>query len=292
MTPPPGPGLFPRPSPSLDADAAALAGLDPHRLAAQELLRPPTPAPAHRDAHRELPPFGRAWFEELESKRYAPPGAWLRRALEFTRHAGDKLVMLGPGAGTDAVQYHRHGTDVTVCVTPSDRPALVRQNFAVRNLPIPVVAADTPTALPFAAGEFDLAYLNLMHAPPADLGATAADVYRVLKPGGKVFVLAPARFDAGYWQRVILPLRHFYRPPAKLTSAPRYSVRALKAVFPHFTEPRTVKRHLRRSELPHIWRFPPVWLTERLLGRMLVLRAFKPVSAAWIDPPADEREAA
>ena len=52
-------------------------------LAARELLRSlPT-----RKGHRELEPFSREWFEEIETKRYAPHGGWLRRVLEFTRHA-------------------------------------------------------------------------------------------------------------------------------------------------------------------------------------------------------------
>jgi hypothetical protein len=32
--------------------------------------------------------------------------------------------------------------------------------------------------------------------------------------------------------------------------------------------------------LPHLWRFLPASVLERLAGRVLVLRAFKPVAAA------------
>ncbi len=246
---------------------------DPARLAARELLRPP----AVRPGHRELEPFSRGWFEELEVKRYAPHGVWLRRVLEFTRHPGQSLLMLGPGVGTDALQYQRHGTHVTVCATPADHPELVRRNFELRGLSVRVVHAGPDCSLPFDKGTFDLAYLNLLYAAPADPARVAAELYRVLKPGGKVFALAPARFDAGFWQAVLLPLRRLYRPPGDLTAAPRYTARSLRRVFGPFAEHRVAKRHLRRSELPHLWRFV---VLERVMGRVLVLRAFKPIAAA------------
>ena len=267
------PGLFRiyRADPAEESPAA-----DAYRLASRELLRPPPVRPPHR----ELEPFSRPWFEELEVKRYAPHGGWLRRVLEFTRHPGESLLMLGPGVGTDALQYHRHGTDVTVCATPADVPDLVRRNFELRGLAVRMVFAGPDLALPFRRGTFDLAYLNLIHVPPADPARLAGELYRVLKPGGKAFVLAPARYDVGFWQGLLLPFRRWYRPPADLTTAPRYSARSLRRLFAPFAEHRVAKRHLRRSELPHLWRFAPVSIAERLIGRVLVLRAFKPVSAA------------
>jgi SAM-dependent methyltransferase len=273
---PPAPGpfrIYRDDPPSGESDGVVL---DPAALAARELLRPP----GSRTGHRELEPFSRAWFEELEAKRYAPNGVWLRRILEFSRHPHQSLLMLGPGVGTDALQYQRHGTRVTVCVTPTDSPELVRRNFDLRGLSIPVVHAGKDCTLPFDRGAFDLAYLNLLYAPPADPGLVVAELYRVLKPGGKAFVLAPARYDAGFWQNILLPLRRWYRPTADLTAAPRHSARSLRRLFRPFAEHRVAKRHLRRSELPHLWRFVPVSLLERVMGRVLVLRAFKPIAAA------------
>jgi SAM-dependent methyltransferase len=273
---PPAPGpfrIYRDDSPSGESDDPRP---DPARLAARELLRPP----AVRPGHRELEPFSRAWFEELEAKRYAPHGVWLRRVLEFTRHPHESLLMLGPGVGTDALQYHRHGTRVTVCATPADCPELVRRNFDLRGLSVQVVHAGPDLALPFERGSFDLAYLNLLYAPPADPARAAGELYRILKPGGKVFVLAPARFDTVFWQDLLLPYRRWYRPAPGLTDAPRYSARSLRRLFGSFADHRVAKRHLRRSELPHLWRFLPVSVLERVIGRVLVLRAFKPVAAA------------
>lgn len=255
-------------------------GADPHLLATRELLRPPT----YRRVGRELEPFSRAWFEEIEIKRYARHGAWLPRVLEFSRHTGESLLMLGPGLGTDALQYLRHGTAVTLCVTPDDHPDLVRQNFEYRGATANLVHVSGGERLPFARGAFDLAYLNALHAAETPLEPLAAELYRVLKPGGKVFALFPAKFDAGYWQDSLLPLQHWYwRRPADPTSGPPQTRRGLRRAFTRFTDARVCKRHLRRSELPHAWRLLPLSPLERLIGRVLVLRAFKPLTAVRDD---------
>ena len=257
-------------------DDAADPGPDPAEgpaLAAAELFR----SPAVRPRHRELEPFGRAWFEELELKRYAPPGGWLRRCLEFTRHAGESVLLVGPGVGTDALQYHRHGADVTVCCGPLDRPAVVTRNFAVRGLACKVVNTPTPH-LPFTAGKFDLGYLNLLTVPPADVLATVAELYRVLKPGGKLFVLAPAHYDGSFWAR-LLPWRRLLggRPGPE---PERYTARRLRKLVEPFADASVVKRHLRRGDLPYLLRPLPAAVLEPVCGRVLVLRGFKPVAAA------------
>ena len=257
---------------------------DPHILACHELLRTPTGRPGPRD----LEPFSRAWFEELELKRYAAHGTWLRRVLEFSRHTGESLLMLGAGVGSDAVQYQRHGVQVTLCATPSDYPELVRRNFELRGQSVRIVHAGPDLSAPFEKWTFDLAYLNLLHAPPTNLHRAVAELYRVLKPGGKVFVLAPAWYDSAFWQDLLLPFHHWYRPTVALTDAQQYSSRELKRVFTPFSEHRVAKRHLRRSDLPYILRFMPLSVLERVMGRVLILRAFKPIAVALdaVEPAA------
>jgi SAM-dependent methyltransferase len=248
---------------------------DAHAAATRELIRPP----ALRRSRREAEPFSAAWFDELEQKRYHRHGAWLLRALEFGRHPGESLLVLGCGMGTDAVRYARTETNVTVATSPGEYPHVVRDNFARHGLPVEFAALDGPR-LPFADASFDVVTWNALYdaAPePARLN----ELYRVLRPGGKVIGLFPARYDAGFWQDVLLPLRRlwFSRPPEP-TTAPKTTARELRQLFGQFNETRVSKRHLRRGELPHAWRVFPLVALERWLGRVLVLKAKKPILAA------------
>jgi hypothetical protein len=60
----------------------------------------------------------------------------------------------------------------------------------------------------------------------------------------------------------------------------------VRRLFRGFIEFRIHQRHLRRSDIPHMWRWAPRPMMERLMGRVLVLKAFKPVSAAIATPLA------
>jgi SAM-dependent methyltransferase len=259
---------------------------DAHKLASQELLRPV----AALQRPRDIEPFSRAWFESVELKRYAPHGAWLQRILEFTRHSQETLLMIGPGLGSDALQYHRHGVDVTILARPDDPAELIQQNFELRGLKSNIRRSEHNQPLPFPDGAFDLVYLNLIYAAATDRTALVNEVYRVLKPGGKVFVLAPASYDVNFWQRILVPYRKWYHPHDALSNTPEYSGRQLRKLFPQFTEPKLSKRHLRTSDLPYVWRFIPLGILERLLGRIICLRAFKPISAAWDGLPTSQSQ--
>ncbi|MCI0701021.1 MAG: class I SAM-dependent methyltransferase [Planctomycetia bacterium] len=249
---------------------------DPHVAATRELIRPPTV----RGNRRDYEPFSAAWFEELEQKRYQRHGLWLARALEFGRHPGESLLVLGCGLGTDAVHYARTGTHVTIATTTHEYPHLVRNNFARHGLSAAFATLDSPL-LPFTDGAFDVVTWNALYDESKPDPARVDELFRVLKPGGKLIGLFPARFDAAFWQNILLPLQRLYwkRPPDPAT-APKTTARELRRTFARFAEHRVSKRHLRRGELPHPWRILPLMLLERLIGRVLVLKAKKPISVA------------
>jgi SAM-dependent methyltransferase len=253
---------------------------DPHLLANRELIRPPT----YRRRDRELEPFSVAWFDELEQKRYARHGWWLPGALEFGRHPGESVLLIGAGIGSDAARYLIEGSEVTVGLTPGDHPDLLRLNLARHGFVPPLLTLRGPV-IPAADGAFDVVAWNALYPPGADVAPLVDELYRVLKAGGKVIGLFPARYDAGYWQDVLLPLQHLYwRRPADPTSAPKTTAKDLRRLFARFGDHRVKKRHLRRSELPHLWRALPLAVLERLIGRVLVVKAFKPLSAARAVP--------
>jgi SAM-dependent methyltransferase len=254
----------------------AATGVDPIALANRELLRPPT----HRASHRDREPFSDAWFDELEHKRYARHGEWLPAALEFAKHAGEAVLLLGPGVGSDAIAYLRQQAVVTIGVSPGDYATVIRRNLARHGLSARFVPTSGPL-LPFADGAFDIVTWNALHDPVPLSPQLVAELWRILKPGGKVIGLIPARYDIGFWQDVLLPLQRLYwRRPPDPTTAPKMTKKQVRAAFAAFEVHRVSKRHLRRGEMPHFWRLIPLFLLERVLGRVLVLKAFKPLSAA------------
>jgi SAM-dependent methyltransferase len=225
-------------------------------------------------------PFSLQWFLDAETARHARQGAWMPRLLEFAKHRGERLLGVGCGLGTDWVQYARNDCEVIVCHPLADDLPLVRRNFELRGLTARLHHAE-PSTLPVESASIDVACLSDL-APGTDMGAVAAEVYRVLKPGGKVLAVMRARFDVDFWWRDWLPWGRLLRPTSLATPADphRFSARELRRHFGEFVEHRVYKRHLRRAEVPHLMRWLPLPVLERLLGRLLILKAFKPLSAA------------
>jgi SAM-dependent methyltransferase len=236
----------------------------------------------HRRRTRAYPePFSLQWFLDLENTRHGRQGHWVPRLLEFARHDGETLLGLGDVLGTDWVQYARHGAHVIACGASAQHLSLAQRNFELRGLRGKFHHAD-PAALPVESASIDVACLAGLLGEAADPAAVVAEVYRVLKPGGKVLAVAPAKYDIDYWCHDWVPWRHVLR--TRLPGPPRpptcYSARRLRRLFAPFIEHRVHKRLLRRAEVPYLWRWLPLPLLERAVGRLLILKAFKPLSAA------------
>jgi len=225
-------------------------------------------------------PYTLQWFLDIEDRRHRRHGRWIPKVLEFGKHAGDTLLGMGNGLGTDWIQYARHGASVVVCSAAAGQLALIRRNFELRGLRGRFLHAATDS-LPLESASIDVACLSSVLPAPSNC-RLVDEVYRVLKPGGKVLAVTPAKYDVDYWYRVCFPLAAWLtrKKTDVHADAPRFSARRLKRLFSSFIEHRVYKRHLRRSEVPHAWRWLPLPLLERLLGRVLVLKAFKPVTAA------------
>lgn len=248
------------------------------RLFAYETLNgPPTPPAAEASPE----PYSLQWFLNIENQRHGRQGRWIPHLLEFAKHSGERLLGLGDGLGTDWLQYARHGADVVVCSGSSEQLTLIRRNFELRGLQGRFVHS-VPTNLPLEAASIDVACISGMLAEVPDPAAVVREVYRVLKPGGKVLAVTPARYDIDFWFHFAFPWHSWFsRRKGSNEPAPiRYTARRLCRLFGDFGEHRVHKRQLRRSEVPHIWRWLPMPLLERIAGRVLVLKAFKPLSTA------------
>jgi SAM-dependent methyltransferase len=247
------------------------------RLYAHEAFGPAVAGSRAEDAGE---PYSLQWFLNIENQRHGRHGRWIPRLLEFAKHSGETLAGIGNGLGTDWLQYARHGASVVVCSPSAEQLALIQRNFELRGLPGRFLHAP-PTALPLESSSIDVACVSSLLQECPDAGALVNEVYRVLKPGGKVLAVTPARYDVDFWHRFWFPWwRWLRRAPGASAGPTRFSARGLRRLFGRFADHRVYKRHLRRSEVPHVWRWLPQAVLERLMGRVLVLKAFKPLSAA------------
>ncbi|GIW81027.1 MAG: hypothetical protein KatS3mg105_2834 [Gemmatales bacterium] len=224
-------------------------------------------------------PYSLQWFLNIENQRHGRQGRWIPRLMEFSKHAGEQLLGLGNGLGTDWLQYARNGAFMTVCSPSAEQLALIRRNFELRGLGGRFLHAD-PAHLPLESASIDVACISSLLHEVADPVPVIYEVYRVLKPGGKVLAVTPAKYDVDFWTRIVFPWKRQRQQP--LPHA-RFSARRLKRLFGCFVEHRVHKRQLRRKELPRLWRILPTSVLERLIGRVLVLKAFKPLSSAMQD---------
>jgi SAM-dependent methyltransferase len=236
---------------------------------------------AGRQSRHGTEPYSLQWYLEIEAARHGRHGSWIPRLLEFSKHAGESLLGLGTSLGTDWVQYARHGAQVTACSPSAYQLALVQRNFELRGLRGAFLNGD-PAALPVEAASIDVVCLVGLLPEAADPRGVVEEIYRVLKPGGKVVAVVRSYYDIDYWRNRFLPWSNWLRAGQGRGEAPApgLSGRSLRRLFGRFGEARVFKRHLRRGEVPHLWRWLPRPALERLLGRMLVLKAFKPLSAA------------
>jgi SAM-dependent methyltransferase len=224
-------------------------------------------------------PFTLQWFLDIESARHNRYGSWIPRVLEFVKHGGETLLGLGNGLGTDWVQYARHGAQVIACCPSAGQLALIQRNFALRGLQGVFLHAN-PATIPLEPASIDVVCVADLLEDASNPSAVIEEIYRLLKPGGKVLAVTPARFNFDFWRRC-LPWHAMLRGRiASPDGSATFSARTLRQLFSRFVESRVYKRQLRRGEVPHLLRWLPHPMLERMFGRLLIIKAFKPLSAA------------
>ncbi|MFM7151015.1 MAG: class I SAM-dependent methyltransferase [Gemmataceae bacterium] len=253
-------------------------------LAIQETLR------SSRGVPLQSPTLSLQWYLDLEYIRHHRQGKWIPRLLEFGKHQGERLLGLGNGLGSDLVPYARHGAHVIAACHSKDQLGLIKRNFELRGLPGHFLHA-LPNVLPIDSVSIDVICLTGVLTDLEDSTPLVNEMYRVLKPGGKILVVAPAYYNINYWCR-LLRFDHSEPAPSALETDPvnkhkvvglfspsahRFRAADLRKIFDRFPESRVRKRHLRRSEVPSFLRWAPLSLLEKFFGKLVIYKGFKPV---------------
>lgn len=127
---------------------------------------------------------------------------------EFKDHAGETILEIGCGLGTDGRQFARGGARYIAIDLSLHSLKLAAQGFQLFNLPGRFIHGDAER-LPFRDNFFDLVYSHgVLHHTP-DTHQAIKEVYRVLHPGGKAIVMLYNRHSFHYWigTRIVAQLR-------------------------------------------------------------------------------------
>jgi glycosyltransferase involved in cell wall biosynthesis/ubiquinone/menaquinone biosynthesis C-methylase UbiE len=241
---------------------------------------------------KKAAPHTLEWFLEAEAYRYGSYAPWMPTVMEFDRFAGKDVLEIGGGMGTDLAQFARHGARVTDLDLSAGHLALAQENFRLRGLSGRFIHHDAEE-LPFPDESFDLVYSNgVIHHTP-NTHRVVREMYRVLRPGGRAFVMVYAENGLHYWRNLVweiglnggelehgsmgaLMSRHVEitengaRPLVKV-----YTRRRLRRLFKDFRHVRILKRQLTAPELPRLLRWMPLGLAGRLMGWNLIVKATK-----------------
>jgi ubiquinone/menaquinone biosynthesis C-methylase UbiE len=212
--------------------------------------------------------------------------------MEFADHAGDDVLEIGSGIGTDLAQFARHGASVTDVDLAATHLQLAEENFRLRGLRGRFIHHDAES-LPFSDHSFDLVYSNgvLHHTPNTAL--VVGEIYRVLRPGGRAIVMVYAENSWHYWRKLVwlfgvkegllekvsmgeIMSRSVERSANEARPLVKVYTRSrARALFKDFGRVDILQRQLVAEELPAMlrWTLP---LAERALGWNLIVKAVKP----------------
>jgi SAM-dependent methyltransferase len=155
---------------------------------------------------------------------------WLPEVAEFARHDGDRMLEIGCGTGCDLLQFARHGAQATGVDIATEHLRLARERLQGK---ADVVQADGRT-LPFPDDTFDYVYSHGVIHHSDEPEKIAAEIFRVLKPGGRFNIHVYARWS---WFPLWLMVRHGtrWRLWIENSRAPvhieLYTARRLKQLF-------------------------------------------------------------
>jgi SAM-dependent methyltransferase len=146
-------------------------------------------------------PGTREFFLAVEQHRYLSEPHIVEMAA-FSEARGKRVLEIGCGLGTDAVQFVHAGADYFGIDLSPVSVGWAKRNLALRNLRAEWLVCDAES-LPFPADTFDLVYSSgVLHHTP-DFAASVAEIHRVLRPGGRAIVMIYHKNSFNYYVSIL-----------------------------------------------------------------------------------------
>ncbi|MEW6769045.1 MAG: methyltransferase domain-containing protein [Pseudomonadota bacterium] len=148
-------------------------------------------------------------FDALREEDGCEPYDLSEKIHGYSTSKGLKVLDIGCGNGYVLYQYARNGADVTGVDLTATAIDLSRKRFALGKLPGTFIEIDG-THLPFPDNHFDIiCSMGVLHHI-SNPQPTVDEIYRVLKPGGRLIVMLYHRYS---WKNlVLLRLRRLLDP--------------------------------------------------------------------------------
>jgi len=241
-------------------------------------------------------PHTREWFLEAERFRYGTYAPWMPATMEFDAHRGHDVLEIGGGMGTDLAQFAQNGARVTDADLSSGHLNLAKQNFAARGLDGRFFVQDAESLI-FDDSSFDLVYSNgVIHHTP-NTSQVVREMWRVLRPGGRVIVTVYAENSIYYWRNLVWSigihvgqLRKYSMGEIMSRTVERnenaaarplvkvYTRERLRHLFAAFVDVEVIQKQIASAEVPGLVRWLPTSALEAAFGWNLVIKARKPSS--------------
>jgi ubiquinone/menaquinone biosynthesis C-methylase UbiE len=148
------------------------------------------------------------YFAEIERRRYAHE-PHIRAIARFDDFKNKRVLEIGTGMGTDALQFIRAGADHTGIDLTHAGPELAREQCGLNGLSGKFTVGNAEN-MAFADNSFDHVYsFGVIHHSPST-EAIVAEMHRVLKPGGTFTVMIYNRSSVNYYIEIMF-LRKLFR---------------------------------------------------------------------------------
>jgi SAM-dependent methyltransferase len=153
-------------------------------------------------AHATAPEGTPEYYAQIERRR-SELEPFIPRFARFASTAGQKVLEIGVGVGSDHVRFARAGAELHGIDLTERAVELVGRRLALEGLASDLRVADAEE-LPFPDDSFDVVYSwGVLHHTP-DTARAIAEAVRVARPGGRLCIMVYSRHSwvsYGLWLR-------------------------------------------------------------------------------------------